>query len=161
MAIKVLRCQDIEKLGWFGDVVDVNDGYARNYLIPQGLAKVATEDNLRSLADEKAKRAEERIADRKHLDLAAEAVSGAEAVIAAKANELGHLFGSVSARDIATNLREQGFGVADEIVQLAEHIKEVGTSEVTLKFADELKVTVSVVVVAQQDEGSESTDDDK
>ena len=85
-------------------------------------------------------------------------VEGAEAVIAAKANEQGHLFGSVAAHEIAANLREQGFSVADEIVQLQENIKEVGTRQVELKFADDLKVTVNVVVVAQQDDTSESSD---
>jgi large subunit ribosomal protein L9 len=146
--MKVLLCEDIEKLGWLGDVVEVNAGYARNYLLPQGLAIVPTEANLRSLADEKARRAEARIHDRQRLEKAVEEVEGAEAVIASAANEQGHLFGSVSAKEIALNLREQGFEVADEIVQLGEHIKDVGTRTVTLKFADDLTATVSVVVVA-------------
>jgi large subunit ribosomal protein L9 len=147
--IKVLLCEDVDKIGWLGDVVEVSAGYARNYLLPQALAVVPTEANLRSLADEKARRAEERIINRKRLAKAAEEVQGAEAVIAAAANEQGHLFGSVTAREIATNLREQGFEVADEIVQLHEHIKDVGTRTVTLKFADDLTATVSVVVVPE------------
>ncbi|MHC4738458.1 MAG: 50S ribosomal protein L9 [Planctomycetota bacterium] len=147
--IKVLLCEDIDKIGWLGDVVEVSAGYARNYLLPQGMAIVPTEANLRSLADEKARRAEERIVNRKRLEKAAEEVEGAEAVIAATANEQGHLFGSVTAREIATNLREQGFEVADEIVQLREHIKDVGTRTVTLKFADDLTAKVSVVVVPE------------
>ena len=87
MAIKVLLCEDIEKLGWFGDVVEVNEGYARNYLIPQKLATVPTETNLKALADEKAKRAEQRIQDSKRLESAAAAVDGAEAVVAANKAE--------------------------------------------------------------------------
>ncbi len=85
------------------------------------------------------------------------AVEGAEAVVAAKANELGHLFGSVSAREIAANLREQGYEIADKIVQLPEHIKEVGTHSVTLKFSPELTTTVNVVVVPEKQEGEEKT----
>jgi large subunit ribosomal protein L9 len=153
-SMKVLLCEDIEKLGWLGDVVQVPVGYARNYLLPQGLAKVATEASIRAIAEEKAKRAEQRISDSKRLEDAAKAVEGAEAVVAAKANELGHLFGSVTARQIAANLREQGFEVADEIVQLPEHIKEVGTHAVTLKFADNVTVTVNVVVVPEQQENA-------
>ncbi len=154
--MKVLLCEDIAELGWYGDVVEVADGYARNYLLPQSLAKVPTQANLKSLAEEKAKRSEKRIEDEKRLKKAAEAVEGAEAVIAAKANEQGHLFGSVGADQIATNLREQGFAVADEVVKLPEHIKEVGTIEVTLKFAPELTAKVSVVVVAAvEEEGQE------
>ncbi len=150
--MKVLLCEDIEKLGWLGDVLEVKDGYARNYLLPQGLAIVPTETNMKSLAEEKSKRAEQRISDRKRLATAAAAVEGAEAVIAAKANEQGHLFGSVTAEQIAANLREQGFEVADEIVKLPEHIKNIGSSQATLKFADELLVTINIVVVAEQQE---------
>jgi len=149
--MKVLLCEDVEKLGWLGDVVEVNVGYARNYLLPQGIGKVATEASIRAIAEEKAKRAEQRIKDSKRLEDAAKAVEGAEAVVAAKANEQGHLFGSVTKRQIAANLREQGFEVADEIVQLPEHIKQVGTHAVTLKFADDVTVTVNVVVVPEQE----------
>jgi large subunit ribosomal protein L9 len=150
--MKVLLCEDIDKLGWLGDIVEVSEGYARNYLLPQRLAKPATEGAIRAIAEEKAKRAEQRRLEGRRLQAAAEAVDGAEAVLAAKANELGHLFGSVSARQIAANLRSQGFEVGDEIVQLSEHIKEVGTHAVTLKFAAEVTATVNVVVVAEQDE---------
>ena len=158
--MKVLLCEDIKRLGWLGDIVEVAEGYARNYLLPQGLATVATEGNIRALAEEKAKRAEERVKETKRLVAAAEAVEGAEAVLAALANEHGVLFGSITEKMIAANLREQGFLVADEVVRLPEHIKQVGTHSVTLKFADDVNATVSVVVVAEhsgeeKEEGAE------
>ena len=156
--MKVLLCEDIKNVGWLGDVIEVKTGYARNYLLPQGLAIVPTEGNLKSLAEEKAKRAQKRIEDAKRLTKAAEAVNGAEVVIAAKANEQGHLFGSVSAAAIAENLRQQGFQVADELVASSTHIKEVGTSQITLKFDKDITATVNVVVVPQQDESSEPTE---
>ncbi|MHC4489285.1 MAG: 50S ribosomal protein L9 [Planctomycetota bacterium] len=154
--MKILLCEDVKKLGWLGDVVEVNDGYARNYLLPQGIAKVATDASIRAIAEEKAKRAEQRIQESKRAGEAAKTVEGAEAVVAAKANEQGVLFGSVSARQIAANLREQGFEVADEIVQLPEHIKQIGTHTVTLKFADDLTATVNVVVVPEQQSSPET-----
>jgi large subunit ribosomal protein L9 len=147
--MKVLLCEDVKGLGWLGDIVEVNTGYARNYLLPQGLAKVASQANVKTLAKEKAKRAEQRIHQRKRLEEAAAAVEGAEAVVAARANEQGVLFGSVGAGEIAGNLREQGFEVADEVVELSENIKQVGTSEVTLRFAEDLTATINVVVVAE------------
>ncbi len=151
--MKVLLCEDIDRLGWLGDVVEVKTGYARNYLLPQGLAKIANEASIRSIAEEKARRAEQRKLDGKRLEEAVKAIEGAEAVVAAKANEQGHLFGSVNERQIAANLREQGFEVRDEIVQLPEHIKEIGTHSVTLKFRDDLTATINVVVVPdKQDE---------
>jgi large subunit ribosomal protein L9 len=154
--MKVLLCEDIDKLGWLGDVVEVNTGYARNYLLPQGLAKVANEAGIRAIAEEKAKRAEQRRLEGKRLEEAIKAIEGAEAVVAAKANEQGHLFGSVSERQIAANLREQGFEVRDDIVQLPEHIKEIGTHSVILKFRDDLTATINVVVVPEQQSESDA-----
>ncbi|MEN6578844.1 MAG: 50S ribosomal protein L9 [Phycisphaerales bacterium] len=150
--MKVLLCEDIKKLGWLGDVVEVKVGYARNYLLPQGLAKVATEGNIRAIAQEKSQRAELRLKERRRIEKAVEAVNGAEAVLAAKANEQGVLFGSVTETMIAANLRSQGFEVADEIIKLPEHIKQLGTHEVTLRFAEDLTATVRVVVVPEQTE---------
>jgi len=155
--MKILLCEDIDKLGWLGDVVEVSTGYARNYLLPQGLAKVANEASIRAIAKEKARRAEQRKLEGKRLEEAVKAIEGAEAVVAAKANEQGHLFGSVSAREIAANLREQGFEVRNEIVQLSEHIKQVGTHPVTLKFRDDLTATVNVVVVPEKQEEAEAS----
>ncbi len=158
--MKVLLKEDIQKLGWFGDVVEVNNGYARNYLLPQGLATVVNDDNVRALAEEKSKRAEQRIREKKRLEEAAKTVDGAEAVIAAKANEQGHLFGSVTENMIASNLRAQGFTVADEVVQIHDHIKEVGTHNVKLRFAENVVVNVKVVVVAEKQEASEVETDE-
>lgn len=148
--MKVLLCEDIMKLGWLGDIVEVSTGYARNYLLPQGLAKVATEGNIRALAKEKAKRAEHRLRERRRIEKAVEAVNGAEAVLAARANEQGVLFGSITEALIAANLRAQGFEVADDVVKLPEHIKQLGTHNVTLRFAEDLTATVKVVVVPEQ-----------
>jgi large subunit ribosomal protein L9 len=156
--MKVLLCEDVKKLGWLGDVVEVERGYARNYLLPQGLAKVATEANIKAIAKEKTGRTEQRVRERQQLEQVAKAVEGAEAVIAAKANEQGNLFGSITGRQIAANLRAQGFEVADDFVQLPEHIKQVGTHEVTIKFADDLTATIKVVVVSEPAEGEGEPD---
>jgi large subunit ribosomal protein L9 len=155
--MKVLLCEDVAALGWLGDVVEVNDGYARNYLLPQRLAMIPTEANLRALADEKASRVEHRKLSRERLEKVAEAVDGAEAVLASKANEQGVLFGSVGEREIAANLAAQGFEVSESQVAMGGHIKEVGTHNVKLRFDKDLMATVSVVVVAEggQVEGTE------
>ena len=159
--MKVLLCEDMDKLGWLGDVVEVKSGYARNYLLPQGMAVLATKSNIKSLAEEKAKRVEQRKAESEKLAELASRVDGAEAVIAAKANEQGHLFGSVTARAIADNLRAQGFEVTDGMVSLAEHIKTTVTHEVGIKVSAELTSTVSVVVVPEDDKEIEPADKDK
>lgn len=156
--MKVLLCQDVEKLGWLGDIVEVKEGYARNYLLPNHVAVVPNRANVKSLAEAKSRNAAERKIAQEKLGGIAKAVEGAEAVVAAKANEQGHLFGSVGQHDIASNLRDQGFEISDDMVRLNEHIKEVGTHEVTLKFGADLFATVNVVVVSQ-DETIESIDE--
>ena len=147
--MKVLLCEDVEKLGWYGDVVDVNEGYAWNYLLPQRIATVPSEAKIKAMADEKAKRAEQRQIVVDNLKKAAQAVDDAEAVIAAKANEQGHLFGSVTEGQIAANLRQQGYEVADKHVRLGEHIKEIGQHTVKIEFAADIIAKVKVTVVPE------------
>jgi large subunit ribosomal protein L9 len=147
--MKVLLCEDVEKLGWYGDVVEVSEGFARNYLLPQRIATVPTEQKIKAMAGERVQRAEQRNLDYERMQKAAETVNGAEAVIAAKANEQGHLFGSVTEKEIAENLRQQGYEVADKHVQLDEHIKEVGQHTAKIKFASDVTATVKVTIVPQ------------
>ena len=150
--MKLLLLEDVEMLGWLGDVVEVKDGYARNYLVPQGLATVPTEANMRSLADEKARRAEARKLEGEQKQQLASSMEDAEVVLAAKANELGHLFGSVAERDIAENLRQQGFTVQDAMIKMpGGHIKELGAHDVTVKIAPDLNVVIRVIVVSQDE----------
>jgi large subunit ribosomal protein L9 len=150
--MKVLLLEDVEKLGWLGDVLEVKDGYARNFLLPQGLATVPSEGNIKAIADEKARRAEIRMLERKEKETLAASLEAAEVVVAAKTNELGHLFGSVSERDIAENLRQQGFAVKDDMIRMPSgHIKEVGTHEVAVRLAADLRVAITVTVVSQDE----------
>jgi large subunit ribosomal protein L9 len=154
--MKVLLCKDIEKLGWYGDIVEVSEGYARNYLLPQRIAIVPTEQKTKAMAEEKAKRTEQRKFDDERLQKAAQKVDGAEAVIAAKVNEQGHLFGSITESQIAENLRLQGFEVADKAVHLDGHIKELGQYTVELKFAADVTAKVKVTIVAEGQGGQAS-----
>lgn len=147
--MKVLLCEDVEKLGWYGDVVEVSEGYARNYLLPRRIAIVPTEQKIKAMSEEKAKRTEQRKLDQERLQKAAEAAEDAEVVIAAKVNEQGHLFGSVAEKEIAENLRRQGYEIADKFVQLDEHIREVGQYTVKLKFAANITAKVKVTIVPE------------
>ncbi len=154
--MKVLLQDDVRDIGYFGDVIEVKDGYARNYLLPQGLAIVPSENNIRMLAEEKQRRAKQRMEEFERLEGVAEKIEGADVIIKAKANPQGHLFGSVAERDIADNLRSQGFeDVEDDMVKLGHHLKEVGYySDIKVKFAAEITASVNVLVVdAEEAEG--------
>lgn len=148
--MKVLLCEDVAKLGWLGDIVEVKDGYARNYLLPQGLAVIPTEAAVRSLAKEKAKRAEARRLEREEKERLSVSLEGVELQLSAKANVQGRLFGSVTEADIAEALRQKGFAVTADMVQLETHIKEVGIFAVVIKTAADLKASVQVVVAAEE-----------
>lgn len=150
--MKVLLLDDIEKLGYLGDVVEVKMGYARNYLLPQGLATIPTENAIKSIAKERAARAEERKLARQQLEGAFAEVEGASVTIVAKANEQGHLFGSVAEKDIAEDLRNQGLQVATEMVKMDHHIKEVGEHKVNLRFAADLVQPITVTVLSEDAE---------
>ncbi len=156
--MKVLLCQDVETLGWYGDIVEVRPGYARNYLLPYGIATEPSEDKIKSMSAERAQRAQQRQLAREKLEQVAEQVDGAEVVIEQKANEQGHLFGSVTEKMIAEALRGQNFEIADKVVDLSEHIKEVGEYQVRLRFAADLTASVNVKVSA---EGQQAEQDDE
>ncbi|MCE5340934.1 MAG: 50S ribosomal protein L9 [Planctomycetaceae bacterium] len=158
--MNVLLVEDVENLGWYGDVVKVKEGYARNYLLPQRLAVVPSEAKIKAMAEEKAKRATVRQVVIENFKKAAQAVNGAEVVLAAKANEQGHLFGSITEKEIAVNLRGQGFAIEDKFVHLDSHIKEVGERIVKLKFTTDVTASVKVIVVPEV-ASTETTDASK
>lgn len=149
--MKVLLHTDIPELGYFGDVVEVKDGYARNYLIPQSLAVEPNEANIQRIAEERAAKAEVRRLAHEQLVKVAEGVNGAEVTIEALANEQGHLFGSVSENDVAEALRQKGFEVQAKQVKIAEHFRQLDTYQVTLHFAQDIEATVAVEVVRPTD----------
>ena len=160
--MKVLLHSDIDRLGYFGDVVEVSDGYARNCLLPQRLAILPSEANVRAIQKEKAAQVEQRRLALKKLRKVAEAVSGAKVVIRTLANEQGHLFGSVSESDIASRLQEKGFEVQTKQVRMLEPIRVLGEYEVKLHFGQDVDAIVQVKVIrptdAEDDSQSETSE---
>ena len=146
--IKVLLLEVIVNLGWLGDIVDVKDGYARNYLVPCGLATIPTQENIDAIAAEKAARANERKLAHAKLQKITEEVDGASVTISAKANQGGHLFGSVTPEMIGQALRDANFEIADSMVATG-HLRETGVFQVTLKLSVDLKATVEVNIIAE------------
>jgi large subunit ribosomal protein L9 len=146
--MQVVLRDDVENLGRSGDLVRVKPGYARNYLIPRGLASPATHGNVAKIEHEK------RVAVARAAKLRQEAqgrAAGLAAVtveIAAQAGDNNKLFGSVGARDIAQALAAKGVEVDRKKILLAEPIKELGEHEVPIKLGYDVQATVKVRVVA-------------
>lgn len=148
--MEIILMEKVVNLGNLGDVVKVKDGYARNFLIPQGKAKRATKANMEAFAAKKAeleKIAAERLAA---AQARAEKLAGFELTIAQKAGVDGRLFGSVTNVDIAEALQAQGFDIARSEVRMPEGpFKAVGEYELTLALHSDVETQIKVSVVAE------------
>ena len=149
---QLVLIEDVPHLGKQGDVVEVRPGYARNYLIPRGMATIPTEHNLRLLERFKirVKQAREaRIADLRAL---AEQISKMAGItIEVNANEEGHLYGSVGPAEVSKGLKSKGMPVDPDMVKMEGHIKETGLFEVKLNLGYEIEAEVKVAVIRPQD----------
>ncbi|MBO5643791.1 MAG: 50S ribosomal protein L9 [Lentisphaeria bacterium] len=143
----LILLDDVEKLGLAGDEVHVAPGYARNYLIPRGLAAKATPGTLRLIESRKAMIAERRAKELADAKATAEKLASVEISIAMQATEDDQLFGSVTARMIADELAGQGYAVDHTRVKVEPAIKTLGGFDVEVKLHAEVTATVKVWVV--------------
>ena len=153
--MKVLLRQNVEALGHIGDVVEVRPGYARNYLLPTGLAVQPTQANLKTVELHKQRYLEEMARQRKEIELRAAAMSGKEITIAVRANVEGHLYGSVGPAQIVAALAEEKIFVEPEEVALAEPIRQLDKYDVELDFGHDVKSTIHVWVVPSHEDAHE------
>ena len=147
--MQVLLRRDVEGLGRVGALVNVKSGYARNHLLPRGLAVTLNKGNIRRVEIEKKRLAEERELLERELATVAESLKSASITISAKANEEGHLFGSVTAAQIAEMLQAEGYKLEEKMVQLTEPIKDIGVVEVPIQLGPDLVSSCKVWVVAE------------
>lgn len=148
---EVILRAEVDHLGHAGDVVDVAPGYARNFLIPRGLAYVATEANKHRVDQEK-KKYREKLAEQKiEAEKVAAALEGKSFTFIRMAGEEDQLYGSVSSADLADALEEAGFDVDRRGVGLDEPIKTLGEFEVPIRLHPEVSVPVTVVVEREQE----------
>jgi large subunit ribosomal protein L9 len=147
--VKVILTEDITSLGAMGAVVEVARGYARNYLIPQGKAMEVTPGNLAQLEQAKVKYAQIRAKERETAVVQVERLEGVRVTIAQRVGEEERLYGSVTPAMIAAALESQDFQVDKKQVELPEPIKKLGTYEVTIRLAPDVKATVTVEVVPE------------
>jgi len=159
--MKLLLRRDIPKVGLAGDVVEVKDGYARNYLIPQHLGVKPTRANMKKIEEDKRQAEEERRLRRTALEQQAARLQGVEVTISAACNPEGHLYGSVGPREIAAALRDEGHDVEPKQVQLHEPIRQLDTVAVPVLFADDITVDVKVWVVRETGSGIEEVSEEE
>ncbi|TVQ70429.1 MAG: 50S ribosomal protein L9 [Balneolaceae bacterium] len=149
--MQVILKEDVEKLGLAGEVVEVKDGYGRNYLIPNGKAVLAT-PGARKMVDQQMKKVlEQRLANLDTAKEIAEALQGTNVTIAVKAGEEGKIFGTVTNVQIAEALKEKGFDIDRRKVQIDEDVKQLGEYTATINLHEEVKASLTFWVVKAQD----------
>lgn len=150
--MKLILRETVTNLGQAGELVRVKPGYARNYLLPQGLAYVATEANMRRMEEERQFLEEKAKRDYLEAKRRASQLEGMELTFTEKAGDEGKLFGSVTAKDIGEMATAQGldFELDRRLVVLAEPIKSTGEYDVPLRLHPEVEVEIRVLVEQEQ-----------
>ena len=149
--MKIILMQDFESLGYEGDIVDVAKGYARNYLIPKGVAVEANDSRLKALELRKEKIMAKRMEDKGAAERAKEKISQVTVTVRRKAGEEDKLYGSVTSRDIAQELEGEGIIVDRRKIVIDETIRVLGEFEVPIKLHPEVIATIKVVVEREEE----------
>jgi len=148
--MKVILQKDVEDLGKKGEVKEVSDGFARNYLIPEGLAKKATQEKLEQVQKKKEKQREKKQEELEQLQQFASDLEGREVKIEMKVGEQGQLYESVTAGKIQNALKGKGFEVKKKQID-SESLEELGEFTVTLTFIHNLEAQIRVIVTEKED----------
>ena len=149
--MQLVLTEDVPNLGKQGDLVEVKPGYGRNYLLPNGLATIPSEHNLRLLERYKQRVQQAREARMADLKVLAEQIQRTTITIEANANEEGHLYGSVGAPEISKALKAKNLPVDPEMVRLEGPIRECALFAVKLNLGHDIETEVKVLVVKQQE----------
>jgi large subunit ribosomal protein L9 len=150
--MEILLKRNIESLGRIGDVITVREGYARNHLLPMGYGVSVTKENLQQIEKERARALAEEATRTEGLKGLATQIEGASITIEERANDQGHLFGSVAAAQIVAALAEKGISIEERQVRLENPIKEIGVFEVGIHLHQDLNAKVKVWVVQSKPE---------
>jgi large subunit ribosomal protein L9 len=150
--MQVILLERIAKLGQMGDTVRVRDGYARNFLLPQGKALRANKSNLERFERERVQLEARNLERKNEAEGVASKLDGESLVMIRSAGETGQLYGSVSTRDIADGLTNAGFSVSRSQVELRNPIKTIGLHSVLIQLHPEVEVAISVNVARSEDE---------
>jgi large subunit ribosomal protein L9 len=149
--MQVILREEVANLGTIGDVVKVKPGYARNYLLPRGLAIEASSRNLKELEHQKRVVADKRLREQKSAAAVAEKLSMVTLAFSLRAGEDGKLFGSVTNQDIHRGLEERGFAIERRRILLDEPLKTLGEHKVALHVGPDTRATITVTISPVED----------
>ncbi len=144
--MKVILLENIKKLGGKYEIVEVADGYARNFLLPQDKAKIATEGVLKSLEEKKEKEKERKKKEEKKIEQTIEKLKGKKFTIKMKVGDKNQLFQSVNSKKISEKMKEEGFDISEKQIILNEPIKQLTERDVGIEFDYGAKTTVKIKI---------------
>lgn len=144
--MKIILQQDVDDLGKEGEIKEVSDGFARNYLIPEGMAKRATEEKVEQVKKKKEKQEQKKQEELEKLQEKVSELDGQEVEVEVKVGEEGQLYESVSAGKIQNALKEEDFEIKRKQIELEEPIEELGEFTVELSFKHNLEAQIRVIV---------------
>ncbi|MGN6584287.1 MAG: 50S ribosomal protein L9 [Rhizobiaceae bacterium] len=150
--MEVILLERISRLGQMGDTVRVKDGFARNFLLPQGKALRANEANKQKFEGQRAQLEARNLERKSEAQTVAEKLDGKSFIIVRSAGETGQLYGSVSTRDISELVTAEGFSVSRNQVELNHPIKTIGITNVAIALHPEVEVTISLNIARSADE---------
>jgi len=145
--MKVILRKDVEHLGNVGELLDVKPGYARNYLIPQGIALVANDKNMKRLEEEQRQQKIKKDRDKIAAEKLSEELSKVSCTASVQVGEEDKVFGSITSQDIADLLKEKGFDVDKKKIVLEEPIKALGIYDIPIKLHTDVEAKIKVWVV--------------
>jgi len=144
--MKVILLKDVKSVGKKGEVINAADGYARNFLFPRKLAEEATDTNMHILNNQKEAERRKKLAEVEAAQKLAQELSGKEIVLSVKTGENGRLFGSITGKDIADELKKQTGLDIDKKKIVVENIKQLGTYDTEIKLYPEISTKIKVVI---------------
>jgi large subunit ribosomal protein L9 len=147
--MKIILKENVDSLGKAGEMIKVADGYARNYLIPKGLAVEASSRSMKALEHEKNRIMQKNETERKKAEAIVEKMKGVTCTISRRVGEQDKLFGSVTTKDIEQSLIEQGMEIDRKMIILEEPIKSLGEFPVKIKFQPGITTEITITVVGE------------
>ncbi len=149
MKQQLLLLEDVDALGKKGEVVTAKPGYIRNFLLPKGLAVIASANTLRKQERLRSERAKQAIVDRQESEELAKQIESVSLEIRVKVDPEGHMYGSVSASDIAQIFQERGLPVDRKNVMLTKPIKETGLKEISIKLKEGVSIVTKLMIIPE------------
>lgn len=146
--MRIILTQDVKKIGKIGDIKEVSDGYARNFLLPKGLAEIATPETVEE--SESKKKAEAQKKDQKDRELKdlSEKLSRKSLVIKAKAEE-GKLFGSIAPKEIQEALEKEGFQLEEKMIIIKSPLRETGRYDIEIALSKDIRTFISIEIIGE------------